>query len=88
MAQDLFKQAGDNFTALVSSANVSNEDQLKAYGWYKQATVGDASSTRPTGLFSKETAKWDAWFERKGKSQDEAKQEYINWVNELRVKYA
>ncbi|CAG8435466.1 5741_t:CDS:2 [Diversispora eburnea] len=87
MSQDLFKTAADEFAALVQSGKVSNEDQLKAYGWYKQATVGDVSTTRPSVLFVKETAKWDAWNERKGTSQADSKEEYIKYVNELKEKY-
>jgi diazepam-binding inhibitor (GABA receptor modulating acyl-CoA-binding protein) len=30
--------------------------------------------------------KWDAWTERKGMSMEDAQQQYIDFVNELRAK--
>lgn len=32
-------------------------------------------------------AKWDAWIEQKGKSKDDAMQEYIDKVAELKLEY-
>merc|ERR1719461_523050 len=58
----------------------------KLYGLYKQATIGDINTKRP-GMFDiVGKAKWDAWESMKGKSQDDAKQEYVKFVNELLAK--
>lgn len=65
------------------SQRPSNEDLLSLYGLYKQATEGDVSSERPGGFDFKAIAKYDAWAGQKGKSQEEAKQEYINLVAKL-----
>lgn len=77
----------DDFTAAVersrSLPNQSNENLLKLYALYKQASSGDVSGSRP-GMFDlKGRAKYDAWKSQKGKSADEARQEYIDLVNEL-----
>ena len=66
----------------------SNDDLLKLYGLYKQATEGDVSGERPGGFDFKGAAKYDAWAELKGVSGEEAMEKYINLVNELHEKEA
>ena len=66
----------------------SNDDLLKLYGLYKQATEGDVSGERPGGFDFKGAAKYDAWAELKGVSVEEAMEKYINLVNELHEKEA
>lgn len=61
----------------------SNEDLLRMYGLYKQATEGDISGDRPGGFDFKAIAKFDAWAEQKGKSKEEAMQTYINFIEKL-----
>ena len=61
----------------------SNEDLLKLYGLYKQATEGDNESERPGGFDFKAAAKYNAWANLKGKSQEEAKNQYIQLVDVL-----
>ncbi len=65
----------------------SNMELLQLYALYKQATEGDVSGERPGGFDFKGIAKYDAWEELKGKSQDAAKQEYIDLVNRLEQQY-
>jgi diazepam-binding inhibitor (GABA receptor modulating acyl-CoA-binding protein) len=60
-----------------------NDDLLSLYALYKQATDGDVSGNRPGGFDFKAIAKYDAWATRKGKSEEEAKQEYVNLVDKL-----
>jgi diazepam-binding inhibitor (GABA receptor modulator, acyl-CoA-binding protein) len=68
--------------------NVTDDDKLALYGLYKQATEGDVSTARP-GLFDlKGKAKWDAYNAQKGKSTEEAMQEYIMLVDQLFEKYS
>ncbi|CDS12370.1 hypothetical protein LRAMOSA04565 [Lichtheimia ramosa] len=64
----------------------SNDELLKLYGLYKQATVGDVNTDRPGGFDFKGKAKWDAWNALKGKSQEDAEKEYIAFVEELKAK--
>ena len=62
----------------------SNEDMLKLYALYKQATVGDASGDRP-GMFDMVgRAKYDAWSEEKGKTKDQAMKKYVELVESLK----
>ncbi len=61
----------------------SNEDLLKLYAYYKQATEGDNQGERPTGFDFKGIAKHDAWAKIKGKSKEEAMQAYVTLVEEL-----
>uniref|UniRef100_A0AC34RPC4 ACB domain-containing protein n=1 Tax=Panagrolaimus sp. JU765 TaxID=591449 RepID=A0AC34RPC4_9BILA len=57
--------------------STSNDQKLKFYSLFKQATIGDVNTPRP-GLFSfVEKAKWDAWKAREGTNQTEAKEQYI-----------
>lgn len=60
-----------------------NEDLLKLYSLYKQATDGDVSGDRPEGFDFKAIAKYNAWAAIKGKSREDAMKEYIELVNRL-----
>ena len=65
------------------SERPSNDVLLKLYSLYKQATEGDVTGKRPGGFDFKGAAKYDAWESQKGKSNEEAAQEYIELVNSL-----
>lgn len=60
-----------------------NETMLQLYSLYKQATAGDVSGKRPGFTDFVGRAKYDAWKKQKGTSRDEAKQAYVDKVNEL-----
>jgi diazepam-binding inhibitor (GABA receptor modulating acyl-CoA-binding protein) len=61
----------------INLGNLSNEQKLDLYKYYKQATEGDVKGSRP-GIFSqKERAKWDAWNSVKGTSTADAQAKYI-----------
>lgn len=64
-----------------------NEELLKLYALYKQATEGDATGERPGGFDFKAIAKFDAWMELKGMSKDDAMTAYIDFVSELKQQY-
>ena len=61
-----------------------NMTLLKIYALYKQASSGDAEGKRPgfTDLVGR--AKFDAWEALKGTSKDEAMQQYIDLIEELK----
>ena len=61
----------------------SNDLLLKLYALYKQVTEGDVAGDRPGGFDFKGAAKYDAWENQKGKSEEDAGSEYINLVNYL-----
>ena len=55
----------------------SNQEKLKLYGWYKQATEGDATGDAPSDLMGK--VKHGAWAKLKGMSSNDAMQAYIDF---------
>jgi acyl-CoA-binding protein len=61
-----------------------NMTLLKIYALYKQATAGDVDGKRPGFTDMVGRAKWDAWNELKGKSGDEAMQDYIDLIESLK----
>ena len=61
-----------------------NMTLLKIYALYKQATGGDVEGKRPGFTDMVGRAKWDAWNELKGKSAEEAMQEYIDLIESLK----
>ncbi|XP_071369225.1 acyl-CoA-binding protein-like isoform X2 [Centroberyx affinis] len=65
----------------------SDAEMLKVYSLFKQSTVGDVNTARPGMLDFTGKAKWDAWEKEKGKSQEDAMNEYIKLVEELKEKY-
>ncbi|XP_078040644.1 acyl-CoA binding protein 1 [Augochlora pura] len=76
-----FNQAAEEVKEL--SSQPSDADMLELYSLYKQATVGDCNTPRPSVLHFKSKAKWDAWDRKKGTSQESAKENYIQKVAEL-----
>ncbi|EGW30082.1 uncharacterized protein SPAPADRAFT_57544 [Spathaspora passalidarum NRRL Y-27907] len=65
----------------------SDDELLKLYGLYKQATVGDVNTDRPSAFDFKGKYKWDAWKALEGKSQEDAEAEYIEFASSLIEKY-
>lgn len=74
--------------ALADSKNLSerpdNMTLLKIYALYKQATNGDVEGQRPGFTDMVGRAKWDAWENRKGLSKEQAMQQYIDLIAELK----
>jgi acyl-CoA-binding protein len=60
-----------------------NATLLKLYSYYKQATEGDVTGSRPGGFDFVGGAKFDAWSKLKGTSKEEAMQNYIRQVEKL-----
>jgi acyl-CoA-binding protein len=65
----------------------SNEELLNMYGLFKQASEGDVTGDRPGGFDFKAIAKYDAWAELKGKSKEQAMQDYIALMDKLYQQY-
>ncbi|RPH45817.1 MAG: acyl-CoA-binding protein [Burkholderiales bacterium] len=61
-----------------------NATLLKLYALYKQATDGDAAGKRPGFTDMIGRAKFDAWAEIKGTSKDDAMQQYVSLVDDLK----
>lgn len=66
------------------SRTPDNQTLLKLYAFYKQATAGDATGSRPGGFDFVGAAKYDAWAGLKGMSKDAAMQGYVDLVDALK----
>jgi diazepam-binding inhibitor (GABA receptor modulating acyl-CoA-binding protein) len=69
-----------------STKELTNEEQLKMYAYFKRVTVGKCSEKggeRP-GFFSFEAkAKWDAWSAVDSCSEEDAQKEYCKLLTEM-----
>lgn len=73
--------------AMADSKNLSerpdNATLLKIYALYKQGSMGDNTEKKPGFSDMVARAKWDAWNNLKGTSQDGAMQQYVDLIAEL-----
>ncbi|KAG0248842.1 Acyl-CoA-binding domain-containing protein 7 [Mortierella polycephala] len=82
MVSQAFTDAASRVKDLATSPD--NNNLLELYSLYKQATIGDCTVARPTGLLNaKEKAKWDAWKGKEGLSKEDAEKQYIALVEKL-----
>lgn len=79
-------QEAVNLTKLFTQ-KPSNDELLKLYSLYKQATEGDVTGERPGGFDFVAAAKFNAWNSLKGKTKTEAENEYVTLVQNLAKKY-
>jgi diazepam-binding inhibitor (GABA receptor modulating acyl-CoA-binding protein) len=74
--------------AQADSKNLSerpdNLTLLKIYALFKQGSAGDAEGKRPGFTDMVGRAKWDAWDALKGTSKEDAMQQYIDLIGELK----
>ncbi|WP_334190461.1 acyl-CoA-binding protein [Noviherbaspirillum sp.] len=61
-----------------------NMTLLKIYALFKQASEGDVEGKRPGFTDMVGRAKWDAWDALKGTSKDDAMQQYVDLITELK----
>ena len=61
-----------------------NMTLLKIYARFKQGSVGDVSGERPGMTDFVNRAKYDAWAALKGTAQEDAQQQYIDLIEELK----
>ncbi len=81
--QEIFQQAVANSKLL--SAKPDNETLLKLYSLYKQATEGDNNESGPSNPFDFVAKfKHEAWAKLKGITQNDAMQQYVDLVNQLK----
>ena len=79
----------DQFEAAVAGSKdlperPDNMTLLKIYALYKQGSAGDVDGKRPGFTDMVGRAKFDAWDALKGKSSEEAMQEYIDLIESLK----
>lgn len=77
-------------TAVANSKTLSekpdNETLLKLYSLYKQATEGDCTDEEPSNPFDfVARAKYQAWAALKGNTTNEAKEQYVALVTQLKA---
>ena len=77
-----FEQAQKDVQALPERPD--NDTLLQLYALYKQGSEGDVSGPRPGFFDFVGTAKFEAWSKLAGRTQDEARQQYIDLVAKLR----
>lgn len=77
-----FEQAVAAVTQL--PADPGNDAKLRLYGLYKQATQGGPTGKRPGFTNPVGRAKHDAWAAVAGLPTEQAKQAYIDLVDQLR----
>lgn len=81
---DITQTFQEAVAASKSLPNQSNENLLKLYSLYKQATEGDVNIEKPSNFFDiAGIAKFNAWEELKGLSKEGAMQQYIDFVHAL-----
>ena len=64
-----------------------DEDMLRLYAQYKQATEGDVAGDRPGAFSFVERAKYDAWAKLKGTDSTKAMESYVKLVDRLKKTY-
>lgn len=85
--QSDFEKAAADVKSLPSKP--SDDELLTLYGFYKQATEGDAQDSQAPSFWDlKGKAKFGAWKKNAGMSKDDAMRKYIETVNALKAKYA
>lgn len=78
-----FEQAVEESKSLTERP--SNDSLLQLYSLYKQSTTGDVNVDPPSNPFDfVNKAKYDAWAALKGKSKEDAMQEYMDLVGKLK----
>ncbi len=78
-----FQQAFEDVQTLTERPD--NETMLKLYSLYKQGTEGDVQGEKPGFFDFVGVAKYEAWEKLQGMPADEAKQGYIDLVNQLKA---
>jgi len=78
-----FEKASKEVTELSEAPD--NLAKLQLYALFKQSTSGDVQGDRPGMLDFVGRAKYDAWVEHKGKSPEQAMNDYIALVEQLKA---
>ena len=85
------KEQFDSAVQYVQSAEgdfkPSNDLKLQFYGLYKQATEGDVKGKKPGMLDQVGRAKYSAWEKLKGTSSEDAMQQYVDLLAEMKQKH-
>ncbi|WP_129674802.1 acyl-CoA-binding protein [Candidatus Chloroploca sp. Khr17] len=77
-----FEQAAQQVQQLPKRPD--NDALLKLYALYKQGTLGDVTGSRPGILDMQGRMKYDSWVKLKGTSNEQAMNDYIALVDQLK----
>ncbi len=80
---NFYKVLQEDFENSAILIKIKNLNNLELYSYYKQATIGDNTTLRPSLFNFKDRAKWNAWNNCKGLSKQIAQLIYIQLVHEL-----
>jgi len=75
-----FDEVAEKVKVYGKDKNLTNEDLLSLYGLYKQGKEGNVNTSQPWAIQIEARAKWDAWASHKGKSQAQARHEYVQYA--------
>lgn len=68
----------------LAGADLSNEDKLELYGYYKQAEDGPCNTPKPSAFKVVDSAKWKAWKKMNNMPKEEARRRYLGREKEMR----
>lgn len=80
-----FNESVSLVNSLTSTQNLTNDNLLDLYKYFKQATIGDCNQEKPYFFDYKALAKWNAWKSISGLNKHEAKNRYIELVESLNL---
>ncbi len=78
-----FEEAVELMNACPDDIQISTEQKLLLYSYYKQSTAGDCEGIRPSFYQVVEKAKYDAYYKLKGMDSNEAKSNYVNLAKSI-----
>lgn len=68
----------------MSQAELPQDEQLRLYAYYKQATIGTPNTNYNSNFDLRNAFKTNAWMQISHLSADEAKELYIEAINSLK----
>jgi len=86
--EECFNKAADYVELHASDGQLGRQDDmLKLYGLFKQATQGPCTAPRPSFLNQKGRSKWSAWHSLGGMSSKDAKLGYIECLSSMKPEW-
>ena len=82
---EVFNKTANDASKLVGK--VDDDTLLLIYGFYKQATLGDNNTEKPSFFNFKASKKWEAWNSVKGVCKVVAQGQYIKHIKDNLVKH-
>jgi len=82
---DIFEQATNDASKLLGK--IDDDTLLLLYSFYKQATIGDNNTEKPSFFNFRASKKWEAWNSVKGVSKVMAQGQYVKHVKDNLVKH-